>query len=100
MAEKIKMQGEQLDSVASNILNDAKTVQTVLDNLQSKYLQILNDNWEGNSKDKFVDDFQNNTIKLLQNCVNNLNNTGNSLKQIVEMFAETDSSYSSKTDIK
>ncbi|URZ02253.1 WXG100 family type VII secretion target [Clostridium felsineum] len=100
MAGRIKMKEEEVSSVASNLLNDAKTVQGVLDSLQAKYLQTLNDNWEGEAKNKFVEDFQNSTIKLLQNCVTNLNNTGNSLKQIVEMFIETDNNYSGKTDIK
>ncbi|PJI07947.1 MULTISPECIES: WXG100 family type VII secretion target [Clostridium] len=99
MAGRIKMQEEQVSAVASDFLNDAKIVQEVLNKFQSKYVQSLNENWEGDSKTKFMDEVQNNTVKLLQSCVDNLNNTGNSLKQIVEMFEQTDNDLSGKSTI-
>ncbi|WP_026882390.1 WXG100 family type VII secretion target [Clostridium akagii] len=88
---EIKMQSDVVQQVANNFLNESQEITDMLNRING-YVNELSTSWVGDSKNKFVEELNSQTVNNLNAYVEHFSKLGNSLAQIVAMFQQTDAS--------
>jgi len=88
---EIMMQSDVVEQVSNNFLNESQEISDMLSRING-YVNELSTSWVGDSKNKFVEELNSQTVNNLNAYVEHFSKLGNSLSQIVSMFQQTDAS--------